>query len=113
MDDENDTGADAEGEDYGSQPVAASLIAEDRRLNQEQAERALHHMVESGSVQARDHTISEIRLISTETGTFRQTVVRHVWHQGKYSLADVRREIRKARIREGDGEQQPAGFATE
>jgi hypothetical protein len=78
------------------------------RLDQEQAERALHHMVESGSVQARDHKVLEYQDIWTETGTVRRPRERYVWHRGKYSLADVRREIRKAQTRERGGEQQPA-----
>jgi hypothetical protein len=108
MTDAEDTGADAEGEDYGPLPVAVALIAEGMTLDQVQAERALRHMVESGSVRARDHTVSETRCISSETGMVRIPEIRHVWGQGRYSLADVRREIRKAGIHEGDGEQQPA-----
>jgi hypothetical protein len=108
MADDDGTPGDAEGEDYGSFPAAVSLITEGMKLDRVHAEAALRQMVVSGHVRARGHTISEARPSSNSTVgnvVYRQ-LVRLDFNRGSYSLADVRREIRKVQIPEGGGEQQ-------
>jgi hypothetical protein len=108
---DDDIAGDVEGEDYGSYPVTVSLIAEDMKIDRTAAEQALRQMVVSGHVRARGHEISETRPSPNSTvgkRVYRQQV-RLDFNRGSYSLADIRREIRKAQTPERGGEQQTAG----